>query len=896
MKRCITQRFLILVLFVATVSQPVIADVITFRVIDAETGEPIEGAIYGAELKWENGMGRQSGYETDSLGRGELEFGTDCPRVTLQVECPGYYSAKRVFSISDGKDTLALGDIALKPYELLQKAVVTARAKRFTMRGDTVVFNPAAFRLEEGARLEDLLKKLPGVQFKDGELFWNNKPVRILVEGQESLSGELLRQLPAEAVDKIKGYNKRSEAARKTQRDDGSEDMVLDLKIKEGWLDKWYAGIEAKGQTPRHALAKLDATRLATKEQAMAFAEWNNVGKRFGRQVQQSSESKYDNGRQTYGAGGYYRMWMMPRAKGEDRSTFTINGHLDHFDFPQWHSSVTEVFFPDETFLRSIATNRSYSHSLQPNIVGRVELRPDSANTFTLNFGGNLQRGNTYNDGSLERTDEEGNLVLKQKQHSTSSSQRLSGNVRASWYHYFADKSNFGLTAVANYNHTDDEGTTQRTINYAAAPSSSVVQTFTQPSHNMSLDLGASYERWIGENIQFGANYNFRHDNAHSRQLMSEGIAPESLAEDRANSFRRRDDTNTHSFSLSSTINLKPFQILPNVNIAYYSEHLNYQRGSLDTTATRNSLIVAPLLKTVLKFNKQRRLELTTSYSTSLPDLLETLAYIDSSDPINIRKGNPNLRSSGAFKANVLYTANVVKQQRVFSAKAGFTRNILPVQTLRTYDVKTSAYTTTSANVRGGNTYSCALTFDQGRGEKWRVYTALSADFGTRNAYLTDTGSGYVLNHQRFLSLNLQPEVFYERETWQTSLYATVNHSRQHNNATDNYALWDYTLGLRVRIKLGDFELKTDFRDEAHRGYTSAEYDRDRFLWNAAIGWTCLKGKGRIELSADDILNQNTPYYSRVDAFQRYEVHWEKLHHFVALTFAYRLEPKGNNK
>ena len=103
MKRCITQRFLLLVLFVATVSQPVMADVITFRVIDAETGEPIEGALYGVELKWENSMGRQSGYETDSLGMGEMEFGTDCPRVTLQVECPGYYSAKRVFSISDGR-------------------------------------------------------------------------------------------------------------------------------------------------------------------------------------------------------------------------------------------------------------------------------------------------------------------------------------------------------------------------------------------------------------------------------------------------------------------------------------------------------------------------------------------------------------------------------------------------------------------------------------------------------------------------------------------------------------------------------------------------------------------------------------------------------------------------
>jgi len=190
---------------------PLYADVITFRVIDAQTHEPIEGAMYECELRWDYGAGRQWGYETDSLGRGEMHFGTDCPRVTLKVECLGYYSAKRVFAISDGTDTLALGDIALKPSEvLLNEAVVTARAKRFTMRGDTVVFNPEAFKLEEGARLEDLLKKLPGVTLIDGELKWNGKPVRILVQGKESLSTDLLTLLPAEAIDKKKATTSRA--------------------------------------------------------------------------------------------------------------------------------------------------------------------------------------------------------------------------------------------------------------------------------------------------------------------------------------------------------------------------------------------------------------------------------------------------------------------------------------------------------------------------------------------------------------------------------------------------------------------------------------------------------------------------------------------------------------
>lgn len=363
-----------------------------------------------------------------------------------------------------------------------------------------------------------------------------------------------------------------------------------------------------------------------------------------------------------------------------------------------------------------------------------------------------------------------------------------------------------------------------------------------------------------------------------------------------ANSYRRRDDTDTHALSLSSTINLKPFQLMPGLNIAYYSERLDYWRGSLDTTATRRSLNVAPQLKTVFKINKQHKLELTTSYSSSLPDLLETLAYTDTSDPLNVRKGNPALRRSATFKANAGYTANIVSRQRVVSANVGFTRNIRPVQALYSYDASTSVYTSTNANVRGDYTYSGAFNFDQGLGERWRVRATVGGNAGTRYAYLTDTGSGHALNRQRFLSLNVQPLVSYERETWQATFYATANHSRLRNAAADNYALWDYTLCLQLRATLGDFELKTELKDEAHRGYKSADYDRDRFLWKAALTWTCLKSKGRLELSADDILNQNRPYYSRVEAYQRYESQWENLHHFVALTFSYRLEPKGSKQ
>ena len=147
----------------------------------------------------------------------------------------GYNSTtKRGYSMGGGtSNTIKLGDILLKPTELMMKdVVITARAKRFSMKGDTIVFHPEAFKLREGARLDELIKRLPGVVEKDGKLYWNNKPLRMMMNGKDILGGgSMLAQLPAEAVQNIKSYNKKSDEAIQTGSDNGKDDQVLDLSL-----------------------------------------------------------------------------------------------------------------------------------------------------------------------------------------------------------------------------------------------------------------------------------------------------------------------------------------------------------------------------------------------------------------------------------------------------------------------------------------------------------------------------------------------------------------------------------------------------------------------------------------------------------------------------------------
>ena len=94
------------------------------------------------------------------------------------------------------------------------------------MKADTFVYNADAFRVPEGAVLEELVKKLPGVEVDDdGTIKVNGKSVKkILVDGKEFFDDDTqmsMKNIPTKMVKKIKAYDKKSDYSRVTGIDDG---------------------------------------------------------------------------------------------------------------------------------------------------------------------------------------------------------------------------------------------------------------------------------------------------------------------------------------------------------------------------------------------------------------------------------------------------------------------------------------------------------------------------------------------------------------------------------------------------------------------------------------------------------------------------------------------------
>ena len=256
------QAMLLLLLFLIINMQTARADVLHGRVLDAETGEALEGAKVDVTEVIPDLASFHKVLHTDSLGRYHFSCSGQM-RITIRADFFGYKQGTLRIVGSDSGDTIHIEDIRLQPSEELMREVqVRGQQRRFYMRGDTVVFNPDAFQLQSGDRLLDFVLKLPGVSIKDGRLLWNGEPLRIMMNGKEALSEDLLLQrLPVEAVAEAKAYERKSELEERTGVADGNQQQVLDVTIKPGFMDKWYGSAEVTGGGSALYGAELDGMR-----------------------------------------------------------------------------------------------------------------------------------------------------------------------------------------------------------------------------------------------------------------------------------------------------------------------------------------------------------------------------------------------------------------------------------------------------------------------------------------------------------------------------------------------------------------------------------------------------------------------------------------------------------
>ena len=217
--------------------------VVTAKLIDAYNGDPVGFATVSLTP---SGAKKVSNYalssEHGTVNLEKVRHGS----FTLKAELLGYKNLEMSVNVKGDTD---LGELKMEPdTKMLDAASVSAAGNAILVKKDTIEYNASSFKTVDNDVLEDLLKKLPGVEVsEDGSISVNGETIsKITIDGKTFFLDDpqlASKNIPAKIINKLKIINKKSEQAEFTGIDDGEEEKVIDLSIKPGMMNGAFGNV-----------------------------------------------------------------------------------------------------------------------------------------------------------------------------------------------------------------------------------------------------------------------------------------------------------------------------------------------------------------------------------------------------------------------------------------------------------------------------------------------------------------------------------------------------------------------------------------------------------------------------------------------------------------------------
>lgn len=240
----------------------------------------------------------------------------------FQVAYLGFQTINRSIIIPY-KDQGELGAIVMKASTVnLKETEIIADRIPILIKKDSIEYDAAAFKTKPDAVVEDLLKKLPGVEVdRSGNIKAQGEKVKnVLVDGKEFFGNDpkiATKNLPADAIKKVQVYDKKSEEAELTGIDDGSRDKTINLLLKDGKKKAWIGDLMGGVGSGEHYQVSTKAYRFTKQTQFALLGMLNNINQ-FGFSFKDYID--FNGGIGNYmGGGGGFRMTV------NNENSFPIN-------------------------------------------------------------------------------------------------------------------------------------------------------------------------------------------------------------------------------------------------------------------------------------------------------------------------------------------------------------------------------------------------------------------------------------------------------------------------------------------------------------------------------------------------------------------------------------------
>lgn len=821
---------------------------------------------------------------TRTAADGSFELkGFQIDTFTLVISAPGYDDKSYfIFGHSDNYE-LNIPSIRMNTKsQELEEVVIYANKNPIYYKGDTLVYVADSFKVADGAVVEDLLKKLPGISVdKDGKITSQGQEInKVLVDGDEFFGTDptiATKNLGADGIEQVQVYEKTDN---ETIGGSDQKIKVLDLKLKDDAKKGYFGRVSGASDL---ALTPLPDTYFGTRpfyEGELLFNKFNskqkisvfalgsntprsNFGRgdlnKFGLSNESSGGRNFweDNGSNTSGvpqtlkAGIYYSDKF-----GKKQNTdllFNYSYYNDQLDTRS--SSRSQYFLPDTTYFTEDSTRnftRNEAHSINLTVKSQI----DSLTLIEFRPSVRLDQGISENTDISKFIGETGFQSLATDIRNNNDSEGLTINGMARMYRKFKKKRR-ELEVRYDINKTDNNSEGQLktyTESFLSAFNDTIDQQKLNNNSSTTHYGTVSYFEPLSKKLRVNVNYLYEYGFSNQDRKTYDAANGQytALRQDLTNNFdnnrvQHRGGAELIYESGKHTISGGAF--VRNINI----DNINLATDSVVNQNINNFL---PKFRYEFKPSVSKRFSINYNTSSQQPSINDLQPIPDNTNPNRIRIGNPDLVPNYVHNVFVNFnTWNALTGKYVWSGgSVSVIQNAFATQTDFDQFGRTIAKTVNvdgnvNANIWAGAGFPIL-------DRKIEFNPSFSGSFNRFNSFV-----GGEQNTTDNIAINPEMEIEFR---WD-SLEITLNGSYSYNSPKSSlstvsstpFSIQNYSIGVIWRLPKG-FTIGTDGDYQINSQPGDGFFNTSWFVLNAELSKKFLPTQNLVvAIVGNDILNQN---------------------------------------
>jgi len=620
----------------------------------------------------------------------------------LQITFVGYGVFARHLTVDKNSESIDLGKVILNPDAiLLEGATVTSEFIPILFKGDTVEYHADAFKTKEGAVVEDLLRKLPGVEVdKNGKITAHGEEVKnVLIDGKQFFEDDpkmASKNIPADIVDKVQVFDKASDFSAFTGIDDGNNEKTINLAIKEGKNKGTFGNLKGGIGTDNRYVSGGNINRFNSKMQFSAIGNANNINEQ---PFSMRDYFDFMGGMSEIMRGGQVNISSIPlNLLNNSGITEAFSGGLNlNYDFNKKTSIRSNYFASSSSNLTDSKTdfinvlenglfanlNESIENSSLKNHRARFNFHHKfSANEdFKINFKGALNSSSILNNANSKSFSGDLFLTNETMEQTSNNASDFSWQTEVIYRKKLKKRGRFftgegGLGSRAGNNDYFIENQTQFFVAEPNERIDAIDQFQVETIENISYRAKADYVEPLAK-FQY-LNFSLERNNDLTDRSKD-------FSDRNQNGFFDKNDKLSNAFERGFTQNTAGIGYRFIKQKIRFSLGADYQLIDLKNDDNQNNTLEKSfgnlLPNASLNFQITKNKRLISRYSTQIqvPSIEELQPVLQNNDPLNIRTGNPDLEAAYSHNLDFRYSYFNLFYFRSFfiGGNIGFTDNAI---------------------------------------------------------------------------------------------------------------------------------------------------------------------------------------------------------------------------